>query len=188
MKDLYFKKGRRYYPVHQQPNFSGFPSDGLFLVNNGYEQICPKEDVDKFGIEKSVKLGILVSELRESVDLYLTFDVNIDKFLDRNSCQYTINEKDEIASRDEFYEYYEKKWTTYKKVGETFNSFKSKGFYLIEDGKNNKCKKLDVIDKTFDLKFDKEKVKAELEEYLGENAVSYYSLVIKASKLMLGLK
>lgn len=188
MKELYFKIGRRYYPTHQQPNFSGFPADGLFLVNNGYEQICDKECVEKFGVENAVKLGILVAELRESVDLYVTFMMNVDKFLDRKNCHYTVNEKDKIVSRDDFYEYYEKRGTTYKKVGETFNSFKSKGFYLVEDGKNNNCTKLDINDKNFKLNFNKDQVKAELEVYLQENSVSYYSLVIKAAKLMLGLK
>lgn len=179
---MYFKIGKRYYPIHQLTNYIGFPSNGLFLIDEGYELVADNECINEFGIESVINMGVLVYSFNKIMDIKLGFERNVDLFLNLKESNFDLDESIEITSRDDFYELYAKKGTTYKKVAETFNSFSSKGLYLVKDGTNNDCKKVEVINKKVKTKIDKAVVKSIILDHIQNNPVSYFSLVRETAK------
>lgn len=185
MQEMYFKRGKRYYPTHQLPNPIGFPANGVFLVNEGYEQIADTECIDEIGLGSVIDMSVLVYSFNKVMDVKLGFEQNIDIFLDLKELKFDVDESIKVISRDDFYDLYVKKGTTYKKIAETFNSFTSKGLYIVKDGMNNGCQKIEIMNKIVTFKFNKALVKSQLMDHIANNPVSYLTLIRKAAKLII---
>lgn len=182
METLYFKQGRRYYPVYQLPNFSGFPANGIFLVDQGYTLVVDEETVKHSNINIVIKTVLVFHELNKILDTGISFVKNIENFKNLKAINYDIDESFKLHKDPDNYEFYVKKGTRYNKVAETFNSFETKGIYHVIDGKNNKVNKLNFIDEHLKIDFNKEHFKEDILEFIDGNSISYYDLTRKASE------
>ncbi len=70
-QQVYIKKGRRYHPVGPRDGFTGFPSDGIWLV---------QQKVGALSSECVLKLGEL-EHMGPAVNLIIGYQDRINRFL-----------------------------------------------------------------------------------------------------------